>query len=486
MSLMNWALEVATAHPELDGALVNSDGPWLDVLLPDGRTFRFRPFEMIDPDAPEERRRELLNRLITIGVSGATTPQVTEGAAGSTQPGAASPHNGAESSASATGTGAPTGSNAPEMPGTPPGRGQKNLSWRDIFAQFFGTMDPSDPGFPHHDPALAELSDEQDDTEGPIMPIVRAADYFTRVNRREDDSFIYLPLTDFVGVGLARDTPDNIIPLYFSDLDLIPGTDDVGPLFGHAVESLRGLNAQSGYAALELAVMLYAGARVLAFTAPNNYQSSWFADVDLVQQVAYSISKQYHGSLPLFVPASRSRLFVVLADDPELPALFNRLRQDYDIDDAIYPLPHTVAADGWMEWIPMPDHPAYAPLANLRATFRGRMYDHQQEFLSRWPEEMGHVALYEVHDLDEGAVSLTQWRRSDHYGSIPAVADFINYLDDADPEAANITIRLDVARDVWPEGFKPLENVWPPRYEVSGFPDPETFRKLSEAAHRAF
>ncbi|MCW1060939.1 hypothetical protein OJ593_10540, partial [Streptococcus anginosus] len=95
-----------------------------------------------------------------------------------------------------------------------------------------------------------------------------------------------LPLTDFVGVGLARDTPDNIIPLYFSDLDLIPGTDDVGPLFGHAVESLRGLNAQSGYAALELVVMMYAGARVLAFTEPNNYQSSWFADVDLVQQVA--------------------------------------------------------------------------------------------------------------------------------------------------------------------------------------------------------
>ncbi|MDY5143510.1 hypothetical protein SC367_10095, partial [Actinotignum timonense] len=104
MSLMNWALEVATAHPELAGALVNADGPWLDVLLPDGRTFRFRPFEMIDPDAPEDSRRALLNRLITIGVSGATTPQVTEGAAGSAQPGAASSaRNGANAGGAATG-----------------------------------------------------------------------------------------------------------------------------------------------------------------------------------------------------------------------------------------------------------------------------------------------------------------------------------------------------------------------------------------------
>ena len=38
MAFMDWAVEVAAAHPELKGAFINADGEWLDILLADGRT----------------------------------------------------------------------------------------------------------------------------------------------------------------------------------------------------------------------------------------------------------------------------------------------------------------------------------------------------------------------------------------------------------------------------------------------------------------
>ena len=43
MGFIDWAFDVAAAHPDLTGALIDVDGEWLDILLPDGRTFRFRP-----------------------------------------------------------------------------------------------------------------------------------------------------------------------------------------------------------------------------------------------------------------------------------------------------------------------------------------------------------------------------------------------------------------------------------------------------------
>ena len=59
-SFMDWVLDVAAEHPDLEGAFVSADGQWLDILLPDGRTFRFRPSEMIAEDKPEDIRRKLL------------------------------------------------------------------------------------------------------------------------------------------------------------------------------------------------------------------------------------------------------------------------------------------------------------------------------------------------------------------------------------------------------------------------------------------
>ena len=67
MDFMEWALDVAVHHPALSRAIVSPSEEWLDVLLEDGRTFRFRPGALVDPNAPEAEREERLKRLIEIG-----------------------------------------------------------------------------------------------------------------------------------------------------------------------------------------------------------------------------------------------------------------------------------------------------------------------------------------------------------------------------------------------------------------------------------
>lgn len=430
MSLMNWALDVAAHHPELQGALVNADGEWLDFLLPDGRTFRFRPFQMIREDAPEAERKKLLDRLISIGISGAKPPAFEE----------------------------------TSVPSSHPAQGS---------AEVTATSSESDPF----------------DGSTLTLPIVRAADYFIRTHDdSQDDSLIYIPLTDFVGVGLARDTPENIVPLYFSDLGLDRSATDLGAHFGESVSALRQLNYNLGKRGLELGVTREAGARVMIFTGPPNYESSWFADLDLIQAVARSLSEENPETFPLFIPATRSRLLIVMANDPYLPNLFRTFRQTVNQRGVIYPLPHTVAADGWAEWIPLPDDPSYPILSELRGTFRERIYRNQKKYMQNWPNQDGTLAAFSTHEVQGRTITTTRWLRSYEHGSIPGDAEYVSFTDDAAPAGSNstVTIRLDIARDVWPEGIRPAEGIWPPRYEIRQFPDAATMEALRQASDRRF
>ncbi|MCI1675861.1 MAG: hypothetical protein LKJ57_00360 [Ancrocorticia sp.] len=464
MSFMEWALDVAAGHPDLEGAVINVDGEWLDVLLADGRTLRFRPGEMIDESAPEGKRREVLKRLITIGASMA-------------KPAASDDQIYEDRSDSTFGPQAARG-------GTP----STELSRRsddDRGQRMFGLDEPravdfsTDSGGPSEEAAHYRL-----------LPIVRAADYFVTSHKHEQgDSLVYVPLTAFVGVGVAEDKPETIEPLYFSDLDERGISHDVAPLFGSAIEQLRQLNSAVGKEGLELGVTSVSGAQVFVFTAPENYQSSWFADLDMTQTVSESLIKEYGDVLPLFIPASRSSFFVALADDPHLPAMFRALRNRINDKEAIYPLPHTVASDGWQEWIPLPDHPASKILAELRVTFRAKIYRAQVAAMKTWPTPVGELKPYEVRKLRDGRfISHAQWRGSDTYGSLPDT-EYVSFVREPKPlpweddRGDIVTLRASVARDVW-SGFKAMDGVWPPRYAVSSFPTPEEMDALRQAADR--
>lgn len=303
---------------------------------------------------------------------------------------------------------------------------------------------------------------------------------------------VYVPLTDFIGVGLADDFPDTIEPIFFSDLEERGLSRELGPLFVEAVEELRNLNLEQGTPGLELGIANVAGAQIFLLTSPHNYQSSWFADLDMTQTITESLIREYPDSLPLFVPASRTSMFVVMAEDPNLADVFKSLRGHEQDVEALYPLPHTVASDGWSEWIPMSDHPAASILSELRTAYRERIYDNQVTQTEKNSEHNGAVKSYDVHHLRSGAyVSNTQWSNQDNLGSIPQT-DFITFARKSsgmpwdEDRGEMVSVRAHVAREVWASGFRKLDGVWPPRWEVVGFPDPEQLKALRDASHRDF
>ncbi len=430
-SFMDWVADVAAQHPELVNAVVTVDGNWLDILLPDGRTFRFRPEQMVKPTLEEQERRRRLDRLISIGIQQAKPATQAEAPAATIVP--------------------------------------------DESADASATDDPID---------------FESDT---ILPIVRAADYFVSSHDHgADNSMIYLPLTDFIGVGLARDRADSTDPIFFADLAQSTDSHDIGQLFGKSVTTLRSLSMRDGQTGVELGIARTAGARTFVLTSPPSYQSSWFADLDMTRTLAESLSKEYDNRLPLFVPVNRTRLVIVFADEPRLPQFFSSLRGHDGESEAIYPLPHTVSADGWREWIPMRDHPATAMLDILRTTYRRRIYTKQVAAMGSWPQDLGVLKPYNVHRPRAGQrVSLAQWSNRDEHGSIPDT-DFISFvrrpsgLPWDEDRGDVVTVRSRVAREVLADEIHPLENVWPPRWEIRGFPTPGQLRQLMDTRDPEF
>lgn len=414
MDFMTWALDTATKHPGLSTAIVNANGDWLDILLADGRSFRFRPGALINPDADVDAREDILNRLITIGIDQSTTVEEAR---------------------------------------------------PDVVTQ------PA---------AVTEADDANATDDAPLIPIVRSASYFL-ASHRGGDSIVYLPLTDFVAVGAARDNK----PLYYSQL----GGDmrEIGDIMTEAVVNLR--SASGGGAVV--AEGRFEGARTLALSRPENYGSSWFADVDMIQQINDDLAKKNPDGIPLFVPASREVLYVVFSNDPHLVDFFRRMAKLVDNPETVYPLPHTVAADGWREWIPFPGDELADVLGRVRTSVQSKIYADQVAAMSTW-NDFGSLKDYRARTLKTGEhVSATEWDASDRSGSIP-VTDFITFTRQASPHpwetapAVSITVRTHVAIELWSEGMTVDEDAWPPRYNVAGFPDDETLIKLRDAAGRTF
>lgn len=437
MDFMQWALEQASRHPDLGDAVVTADGEWLVILLADGRTFRFRPGALIKEDAPEAERANLLSRLLSIGVQQAATSQIE-----------------------------------PEQPSS----------------AVTSYPTPSTSDVLSFDAELSALeSGSQIEGSPAILPIVRAADYFL-ASHKGSDSIVYMPLTDFVGVGLAYDLPGAIQPVYYSQLE--SSYAHVGDLLEQSVNTLRGHIGEQKLV-VEVGVSTIAGAEAVVFLQPENYELSWLGDVELLMQVADRLVQSRPDSIPLFVPAARTKLYVVFSEDPYLADFFKLLLAQRTSPESVYPLPHTLAADGWREWIPFPGSPLAEVLGALRTSFQEKIYAAQVKAMVEWGA-VGALKNYEAKRTQSGErVSVTEWNSLDRQGSIPDT-DFVTIVREPSPhpwedsQPLRITVRSHVAREIWQQGFERDANAWPPRWNVSGFPDEATLHLLISQADREF
>lgn len=469
---MEWALNTATNHPDLSGAIVTADGEWLDVLLPDRRTFRFRPAALIKESAPQAQREELLYRLLSIGVAQASQPRP------STPPAREKDDFGGARAADAADAADASGAVSDAD------RAGENIfgDLADAERSSLGSLAERDFAADPFTPAPVPA-----DPDTPIVPIVRAADYFIASHHGED-SMIYVPLTDFVGVGLAFDLPQTIQLIYYSQVEQMPS--DVGELLAESVNALRRLVGQQRLA-VDLGVTRIAGCEVVTFLAPDNYELSWFCDVEMMQEVARRLQESHPDNIPLFVPAARTKLYVVFSEDPHLVDFFTMLLTQRHTPEAVYPLPHTVADDGWREWVPFPGSPLAEVLGALRHEFRAKIYAAQVKAMEQWGD-LGALKPYEPKRMRTGErVSACEWDALDGSGSIPDT-DFISFVRQPSPHPweesrpVRITMRAHIAREIWPAGFEKAQTAWPPRWIVTGFPADAVLAKLAASADRDF
>lgn len=463
---MEWALRTAAQHPDLRDSFLTVDDQWLDILLPDGRSFRFRPAALLKEDSPLELRTELLNRLLTIGIKNATASETSE-----------------------------TTSQADPETDSPQTLNSASVQAENMQADKVQADDTAKKK--HQEPDSETAGKLNAHTDGTafasnnhhiILPIVRNAAYFLPSHQGED-SIVYIPLTDFIAAGIAENSSEKISPIYYSQLT--GDFREAGEILSESVLALRELTDSFNHA-LRLDVMRLAGAEVLTFTQPADYVSSWFADLELMQQLNQQLAAATHqDSLQLFVPAARTKLYLVRDDDPHLVDFFKELLATSDSPEAIYPLPHTVAADGWREWIPLAGSPLAEVLGALRGKFRQKIYAEQVRQMLNW-SDFGALKPYQPKVLHHGErVSNTVWSDTDGFGSVPDT-DFITFLREPSPHpwenksALKFSIRAHIAREIWADGIKRDVNAWPPRWNIYGFPDDATLAKLLEASTREF
>ncbi|XCB29193.1 hypothetical protein RQN30_07960 [Arcanobacterium hippocoleae] len=360
-------------------------------------------------------------------------------------------------------------------------------------AEYCGESENNSPAVNYfHTPNLPEFPEMSPDSgfqtaENMLLPIVRNAGYFLQSHQGED-SLVYVPLTDFIAVGITHGQAEKISPVYYSQIE--SEHREVDEILTDSLHTLREVT-NSRSRALKLSETKIAGAKVISFTDLENYESSWFADFDIITQLTERIAKDYRPSLPLFVPAARTKLYIIFDDDPHLVDFFKTLRTARDSDETIYPLPHTVTADGWREWIPLPGSPLAEVLGELRGHFRKQIYDTQVKQMLTWGE-FGALKTYQPQILRSGEhVSNTFWTDTDRSGSIPDT-DFITFVREPSPHpweenrGMKISIRSYLAREIWKNSFQRNENAWPPRWDIVGFPDAGTLELLKAASAREF
>lgn len=477
---MERVADLASRHPALKGAFVSIDGEWLDILLADGRSFRFRP-NMLMADIADEAKPDVLVRLISIGIEHAN-PAPCE-------------HDPALSSSTSPTTDA--GSETPEswVQGiADPSTFDSTIIPPGLFDE--SDLDPNTPPYyPDMYEQLATTPLDIHDTEsvlGHLMPIVKKADFFVvSHDHARDDSFIYVPLTDFVGAGIVIAEGPFSMTLRFTEADRLSLAPDIVSLFQKALTHLRTAKLTGGLPSVQVRPHPIAGAESYEFTGPEGYRGSWFMDVEMALSVADSVSKAHNDALPLFVPASENSFLMVLASDPKLPDFFASLSSLYDAESSLYPLPHVVSSEGWSEWIPLRDDPSYEILSKLRSRIRSEIYKNQVKAMNGWPGDFGTLVEHQVFMYQGHTATYARWTESSGYGSVP-MTDYLVIERRPSPRrwdrlrTNTVIIRTEVAKDVWPRGITDMHNVWPPRLAITGFPSDRDFEELTKAASRDF
>lgn len=197
-----------------------------------------------------------------------------------------------------------------------------------------------------------------------------------------------------------RDTERGQVPVYYSQTE--GDMRDIGELLSEGVANLRlgvGSGGKENHITLGFAEL--GKAQIVTFMSPPGYELSWWCDIEMMASIAEQVIADRPGDIPLFIPVALDHYFIAFADDPHLEDIFDALIETSNTETMVYPLPHTLASDGWTEWIPLPGDRLSRKLSQLRTTYRQAIYNAQASIMDRWAD-FGNLKHYNVMESPSG------------------------------------------------------------------------------------
>lgn len=537
MSFIEWAYGIAQTHPDLANATIHiEDEEWLEVLFPSGKVVRFRPAMIIDRSAPLDVQEDQLRRVFTISMQRAAEEEEREknddaGAASRSRPSAMEPSamepaespdlpysrdaGGRDSDTRDAGgrssdigrssdMGRDSSIRNPDTHNSDVNRGATGFA--QFAKSFFKRRDDSGAGALGR--FLNPATDEHVDAQHPsgafiynhtpdyldslwgaspniTVPTIRLASTVVNLRRKREESPIFVPLTDQIALIASRVTADGSEPIYQSEI----GTRPPAAFLGESLENMREVMERFSEEHTHT-ITTIGGCRCVVFHSPVPWECPLMADVEWALTETENFQRERPNALLLFVPVTNTTLLAVSSDEPNLHGLFAHLLRQRKRAELIYPLPHIVTNDGWSEWIPFPDHPASTVLEELRHFYRAKIDDAVRNWYAFnspgtacapyqtmiWKSD----EVLSVAFVDERISAITL-PKTDLVGFRTAAASM--------PWAAavdgEVIVRRHDAEAIWPD-FHLQSRTWPPRYEISRFPDVEAFERLKRAAAESY
>ena len=316
------------------------------------------------------------------------------------------------------------------------------------------------------------------------IPLVRGADYFMSFGPAAPIALSWI--TDFVGFGLAIDQPGMrcVInePLLPADHDKF----DALQLQSQAINNLHALvptivTEQTGL-----------GPGVLVVSQPTGSETAWFADVRAMGRLLSDLenadpttpgapwSAGEEAGMWVAIPASRHRLYLV--DTTVSAAIWDKLVRELEFalsdHEAVYPVPHTIVDDQWVEWRPEPTTKWRQQLGMVRFAAQQRIYQTQAQLLQEESGRGGYnsgdrtIAPYNIYLVQDQPRSLAFVPAAASVTSIP-LTDLVVFECDG---MVALLPREKVVRE-FPDFMTRQPDLHPPRFLVSP-PTPTQFTRL--------
>lgn len=317
----------------------------------------------------------------------------------------------------------------------------------------------------------SDIPEEFEDARPDILPVIRSRAYFeltplqARVEGLDFPSPPYQPLAEHLGIGLVYDLPESMVSL--NQPQLAKWDVNFYQAYEAGLENLR---------ELPLKAVAQLGDGLYSLMTYDNYDASRILLSEVLEQLELD-------GPPVALIAHRDCVLVTGAhDDKSLVLLSILAEKELENPRAISGIPICLQDEEWSDWLPHTDHASYPQFKLLQLQTLARHYVNQQELLNKqYSQSSAGLFVSTYHAIrksdQEAPFSYSVWSEG-----VPCLLPETDWIFFMTKGADTVTLQAPwsaVAGVL--EGFlEPVDDLYPRRFRVTSFPDPQQMAQLKQ------